>query len=72
MKAVYWFTIYLLMGIWSVIAPYILNFTAHVEAYWNALGVGALLILVSLAGMYLEWEEEASRDFRHSSERKTA
>lgn len=72
MKAIYWFTIYLLMGIWSVIAPYALNFTTHVEAYWNALAVGALMILVSLAGIYIEWEEEAGARFRHSSQRKTA
>jgi predicted membrane channel-forming protein YqfA (hemolysin III family) len=72
MKAVYWFTLYLLMGIWSVIAPYALNFTTNLEAYWNALAVGALLILVSLVGMYMEWEEEAGAHFRHSSQRKTA
>jgi hypothetical protein len=72
MKAVYWFTIYLLMGIWSVIAPYVLSFTTHIEAYWNALAVGALLIVVSLVGMYMEWEEEAGAHFRQSSQRKTA
>ena len=44
MKAIYWFTIYLLVGIWSVIAPYALNFTMNTEAYWNALSVGALVI----------------------------
>jgi hypothetical protein len=72
MNTIYWFTIYLLMGIWSVIGPYALNFTTHVEAYWNALALGALLILVSLVGVYMEWEGEAGAHFRHSSQRKTA
>jgi hypothetical protein len=71
-KAIYWFTIYLLVGIWSVIAPYALNFTMNTEAYWNALSVGALVILVSLIGMYIEREEEAGAHFPHSSQRKTA
>lgn len=61
-----------LMGIWLVIAPYALNFTTHVEAYWNALALGALLILVSLIGLYMEWEREAGAHFRHSSQRKIA
>ena len=63
MKAVHWFTIYLLMGIWSVIAPYALDFTTHVEAYWNTLAVGALVILVSLIGMYIEWKRKPVRIF---------
>lgn len=70
MKAVYWFAIYLLIGIWSVIAPYALNFTEHSGAFWSSLLVGAALILVSLVGMYME--EEAGTHFRHSSQRKTA
>jgi hypothetical protein len=37
MKAVYWFTIYLLMGIWSVIASYALNFTENTGAFWSSL-----------------------------------
>jgi SPW repeat len=72
MKALYWFTIYLLVGIWSAISPYALNFATNLEAYWNALSVGALLILLSLVGMYTEWEEVAGEHFRHSSQRKTA
>jgi hypothetical protein len=72
MKAVYWFAIYLLIGIWSVIAPYALNFTENSEAFWSSLLVGATLLLVSLVGMYTEWEEEAGTHFRHSSQRKTA
>ncbi len=69
MRAVYWFTIYLLTGIWSVIAPYALNFTANREAFWNSLAVGVFLILVSLIGMYTEREEIAGAHFPH---RKTA
>jgi hypothetical protein len=72
MKAVYWFTIYLLMGIWLVIAPYALNFTANIEAFWNSLAVGVLLILVSLIGMYIEREEATESHFPHGSQRKTA
>jgi hypothetical protein len=37
MKAVYWFTIYLLMGIWSAIAPHALNFTENTGAFWSSL-----------------------------------
>ena len=72
MKALYWFTIDLLVGIWLAISPYALNFTTNLEAYWNALSVGALLILLSLVGMYTEREEAAGEHFRHSSQRKTA
>jgi hypothetical protein len=72
MKAVYWFTIYLLMGIWSVIAPYALNFMENVGAFWSSLLLGAALVLVSLVGMYTEWEEEAGTHFRQSSQRKPA
>jgi SPW repeat-containing protein len=72
MRALYWFTIYLLTGIWSVIAPYVLSFTANREAFWNSLAVGVFLILVSLIGMYSEREEIAGAHFPHSSQRKTA
>jgi hypothetical protein len=72
MKAVYWFTIYLLMGIWSVIAPYALDFTENTGAFWSSLLLGAALVLVSLVGMYTEWEEEVGTHFRHSSQRKPA
>lgn len=72
MKAVYWFTIYLLMGIWSVITPYALNFTENTGAFWSSLLVGAALVLVSLIGMYTEWEEEAGTHSRHTSQRKHA
>jgi hypothetical protein len=72
MKALYWFTIYLLVGVWSIVSPYALNFATNVEAFWNALAVGALLILLSLVGMYTEWEERAGAHFRHSSQTKAA
>jgi len=70
MKAVYWFTIYLLMGILLVIAPYALNFTANIEAFWNSLAVGVLLILVSLIGMYIERERRQNRIFRMAHKEK--
>jgi hypothetical protein len=72
MKALYWFTIYLLVGIWSVIAPYALKFAANSKAFWNSLAVGALLIVVSAIGMYIEREEAVGAHFPHSSQRKTA
>jgi SPW repeat len=71
-KATYWFTIYLLLGIWSVVAPYALGFTTNVPAYWNALSLGALLIVISLIGMYVEREEETGAHFPHRPQRKTA
>jgi hypothetical protein len=72
MKALYWITMSLLVGVWSVISPYALNFTANVEAYWNSLSVGALLILLSLVGIYVEWEDLNAERFHHSSKTKTA
>lgn len=72
MKAFYWFTTYLLLGIWLVISPYALNFSTHFEAFWNALAVGLLLILLSGVGMYMGREEVAGEHFRHSSQTKTA
>ena len=72
MKAVYWFTIYLVAGIWSVIAPYALNFAASTEAFWNSVVLGALLILVSLIGLFIEREETAAAHFQHGSQRKIA
>ncbi|HWP23765.1 MAG TPA: SPW repeat protein [Candidatus Binatia bacterium] len=71
MKAIYWFTTYLVLGIWLVVSPYVLNFTTQVEAFWNALAVGVLLILLSAVGMYTEREEAAGVHFRHS-QTKTA
>ena len=72
MKALYWFTIYLLVGIWTVIAPYALKFAANSEAFWSSLAVGVLLILVSAIGIYIEREETVGAHFPHNSQRKTA
>ncbi|HWO42609.1 MAG TPA: SPW repeat protein [Candidatus Eisenbacteria bacterium] len=72
MKALYWFSFYLILGIWTVVSPYALDFTTHAAANWNALVVGVLLILLSLVGMYLEREEAGSAHFRHGSQAKTA
>ena len=63
MKAVYWFIVYLLIGIWSVIAPYALSFAENSEAFWSSLLAGALLVLVSAAGLYIESGEEAGAHF---------
>lgn len=72
MKALYWFAIYLLVGIWSVLSPYVLNFTTEAAPFRSALAVGALLILISLIGMYLEREESTGEHFTGTSRRKTA
>jgi hypothetical protein len=72
MKALYWFTTYLVLGIWLVISPYALNFAANLQAFWNALAVGVLLVLLSVVGMYTEREEAAGGHFRHGSQTKAA
>jgi SPW repeat len=72
MKAVYWFIVYLLIGIWSVIAPYALSFPENSGAFWSSLLVGAMLVLISAAGLYIESGEEADAHFPHSRQKKTA
>jgi hypothetical protein len=72
MKAVYWFTIYFLVGLWSLLAPYALSFSGNTEAFWSSLIVGVLLILISAVGLYIEREEEAGAHFPHSSQKKPA
>jgi predicted membrane channel-forming protein YqfA (hemolysin III family) len=72
MKAFYWFAIFLVLGIWLVVSPYALNFAANLEAFWNALTVGVVLIVLSGVAMYSEREEAASEHLKHSSQTKTA
>ena len=57
MKSLYWFGIYLLLGIWLLVSPYALGFVENVQAHWNALASGAVSLVVALGAMYGAREE---------------
>ena len=42
------------LGLWLLIAPYVLGFTEH-SAFWNSLAVGAVSTLAGIVGGYQEW-----------------
>ena len=43
-----WIT--LILGIWLVVAPFILGYSDNTTVLWNEIIVGALVIIFSLAG----------------------
>ena len=71
MKTIYWSVIYLLVGIWSVIAPYALNIPENSDAFRNSLAVGAVLILVSLVEIFSS-QPTGSSHFQKDSPGQTA
>ena len=67
MKAVYWFGLYLLLGVWLVISPYAVGFSDNSYAFWNAIGSGAFSIVLALLGTHAEREESADHHIAHGS-----
>jgi SPW repeat len=63
MKTFYWFGIYLLLGLWLLVSPYALGFVENLQAYWNAIGSGAVSLVIALAGMYCEREQAREHGF---------
>ena len=51
-----------ILGLWLLVAPYVLGFTEQTYAFWNSLVVGAVSILAgSLAGYQEWWHPTAKR-----------
>jgi|GEM_PF-3823172 len=71
MKAFYGFGIYLLLGSWLVISPYVLGFADHLYAYWNAITTGAASFAVAMIGMYCSREASRERGFSPKSAKAT-
>ena len=69
MKTLYWFGIYLLLGLWLLISPYALGFEENLNAFWNAVGSGAVALVIAFAGMYYEREHVQEPGFSHKSSR---
>jgi hypothetical protein len=69
MSAFYWLGIYLVLGLWLLISPYALGFTENLNAYWNAIGSGAVSLLVALIAMYYEREHVREPGFSQKSSR---
>lgn len=67
MKTPYWFGIYLLLGLWLLISPYVLGFAENLNAYWNAIASGAVAVVLALAGMYYEREHAREAGFSQKS-----
>jgi hypothetical protein len=67
MKNLYWFGIYLLLGLWLLVSPYALGFVENLQAYWNAIGSGALSLVIALAGLYCEREQAGKHSFLHKT-----
>jgi hypothetical protein len=59
MRHLYEFILFLILGIWLMMSPYMLGFTEMYASYWNAMGVGAVVALVSAAGLYADRDEWA-------------
>ena len=69
MKSLHWFGIYLVLGLWLLISPYALGFEENLNAFWNAIGSGAVALVIALAGMYYEREHVQEPGFSHKSSR---
>lgn len=59
MRHLYEFILFLILGVWLMASPYVLGFAEHYNAYWNAVGVGAIVALLSAAGLYADRGEWA-------------
>ena len=42
----------LILGVWLLVSPFLLGFSAQGDAMWNALIAGALIALVALGAMF--------------------
>ena len=69
MSGFYWFGIYLVLGLWLLISPYALGFTENLHAYWNAIGCGAVSLVVALAAMYYDREHVREPGFSQKPSR---
>jgi hypothetical protein len=56
MKPVYGNIMYLILGLWLLISPYVLGFVEQPAAYWNAIIVGVLTAIGAAIGLY--WSED--------------
>jgi hypothetical protein len=61
MRHLYEFLLLFILGLWLVSSPYVVGFTDVYGAYWNAVGVGAIVTLLSLGGLYADRDEWAGR-----------
>ena len=52
MKPGYWGIVHFVVGLWLVLSPYLFSFTDIPEAYWNAVILGLLFVLVASFGLY--------------------
>jgi hypothetical protein len=59
MRHLYEFLLLLILGAWLMLSPYMLGFTEMYGAYWNAMGAGALVALLSALGLYRDRGEWA-------------
>jgi hypothetical protein len=49
------------LGLWLLVAPYVLDFTDHTQAFWNSLIVGAVSTVAGILGGYQEWWRPTTR-----------
>lgn len=59
MRHLYEFLLFLILGVWLLASPYVLGFTDHYNAYWNAIVTGAIATVVSVIGLYVDRDEWA-------------
>ena len=43
--------IYLILGVWIFVSPWLLGFSDHTAALWSSLIVGLLLVISAIYGM---------------------
>ena len=58
MRHLYEFLLFLILGVWLMLSPYVLGCTEQSNAYWNTVAVGAIVTLLSVIGWYAgrgEW-----------------
>ena len=53
------FLLLLILGAWLMLSPYVLGFTEMYAPYWNAMGGGAIVALLSAVGLYTDRGEWA-------------
>ena len=51
----------LVLGVWLILSPWLLQFAANAGALWNAVVVGVIIAVLALAALieFREWEEWA-------------
>ncbi|HWP58957.1 MAG TPA: SPW repeat protein [Candidatus Acidoferrales bacterium] len=51
MRNFYWFVFHLIVGLWLIISPFALGFTDMAQPYWNAIAVGAVVVVSSVLAL---------------------